>query len=94
MDGGAWRATVYGVAKSWTRLRDFSLTHCADRVGESHSFFSLQGKVPMQSPTTTKYAAESPTFGELTGVSTTKLSWISPAPWESQLCAHSISHAS
>ena len=22
MDGGAWRATVHGVAKSWTRLSD------------------------------------------------------------------------
>ena len=22
MDRGAWRATVYGVAKSWTRLSD------------------------------------------------------------------------
>ena len=29
MDGGAWWATVHGVAKSWTRLSDFthSLTH-------------------------------------------------------------------
>ena len=26
MDGGAWRATVHGVAKSWTRLSDFTLT--------------------------------------------------------------------
>ena len=25
MDGGAWRATVHGVAKSWTRLSDFHL---------------------------------------------------------------------
>ena len=24
MDGGAWEATVHGVAKSWTRLSDFS----------------------------------------------------------------------
>ena len=24
MDGGAWQATVHGVAKSWTQLRDFS----------------------------------------------------------------------
>ena len=23
MDGGAWQATVHGVAKSWTRLSDF-----------------------------------------------------------------------
>ena len=27
MDGGAWKATVYGVAKSWTRLNDFTFTH-------------------------------------------------------------------
>ena len=26
MDGGAWWATVYGVAKSQTRLRDFTFT--------------------------------------------------------------------
>ena len=24
MDGGAWRAIVHGVAKSWTRLSDFT----------------------------------------------------------------------
>ena len=29
MDRGAWRATVHGVAKSWTRLRDF--THRSKR---------------------------------------------------------------
>ena len=27
MDGGAWRATVYGVAKSRTRLSDFTSLH-------------------------------------------------------------------
>ena len=26
MDGGAWQATVHGVAKSQTRLRDFTFT--------------------------------------------------------------------
>ena len=26
MDGGAWQATVHGIAKSWTRLRDFTFT--------------------------------------------------------------------
>ena len=26
MDGGAWWAAVHGVAKSWTRLRDFTST--------------------------------------------------------------------
>ena len=33
MDGGAWWATVHGVAKSWTRLRDVTFTfifHCTD----------------------------------------------------------------
>ena len=24
MDGGAWQATVHGVAESWTRLSDFT----------------------------------------------------------------------
>ena len=27
MDGGAWWAAVHGVAKSWTRLNDFTFTH-------------------------------------------------------------------
>ena len=26
MDGGAWEAAVHGVAKSWTRLSDFTFT--------------------------------------------------------------------
>ena len=26
MDGGAWSAAVHGVAKSWTRLSDFTFT--------------------------------------------------------------------
>ena len=26
MDGGTWWATVYAVAKSWTRLSDFTFT--------------------------------------------------------------------
>ena len=26
MDGGAWQATVHGVAKSWTRLSEFTFT--------------------------------------------------------------------
>ena len=26
MDGGAWKASVHGVAKSWTRLSDFTFT--------------------------------------------------------------------
>ena len=27
MNGGAWWATVHGVAKSWTRLSDFTSLH-------------------------------------------------------------------
>ena len=27
MDGGAWWATVHGVAESWTRLSDFTCFH-------------------------------------------------------------------
>ena len=27
MDGGAWWAAVHGVAKSWTRLSDFTFMH-------------------------------------------------------------------
>ena len=27
MDGGAWKAAVHEVAKSWTRLGDFTFTH-------------------------------------------------------------------
>ena len=27
MDGGAWLAAVHGVAKSWTRLSDFTFMH-------------------------------------------------------------------
>ena len=26
MDGGAWWAAVHGIAKSWTRLSDFTVT--------------------------------------------------------------------
>ena len=27
MDGGTWQAAVHGVARSWTRLRDFTFMH-------------------------------------------------------------------
>jgi len=32
-DGGAWQATVQGVTKSWTRLRDFTCTFLSDLSG-------------------------------------------------------------
>ena len=40
MDGGAWWATVHGVTKSQTRLRDFTLFRFLDRIiGTITSFF-------------------------------------------------------
>ena len=35
MDGGAWWATVHGVAKSWTRLSDFTSLHFTSNASES-----------------------------------------------------------
>ena len=40
MDRGAWKATVHGVAKSWTQLSDFSLTfhfHALEKEMATHS---------------------------------------------------------
>ena len=40
MDRGAWRAAVHGVAKSWTRLRDFTFTfhfHALEKEMATHS---------------------------------------------------------
>ena len=40
MDGGAWKAAVYGVAKSWTRLSDFTFTfhfHALEKEMATHS---------------------------------------------------------
>ena len=40
MDGGAWWAEVHGVAKSWTRLSDFTFTfhfHALDEEMATHS---------------------------------------------------------
>ena len=33
MDGGAWLATVGGVAKSWTQLSDFTFSHLIKGFG-------------------------------------------------------------
>ena len=35
MDRGTWWATVYGVAKSWTRLSDFTQSKCECKSGRS-----------------------------------------------------------
>ena len=48
MDGGAWRATVHGVAKSQTRLSDFTFTfhfHALEKEMATHSSV-LAWKVP------------------------------------------------
>ena len=40
MDGGAWSATVHGVARSWTRLSDFTFTfhfHALEKEMATHS---------------------------------------------------------
>ena len=40
MDGGAWWATVHGVAKSWTQLSDFPFTfhfHALEKEMATHS---------------------------------------------------------
>ena len=36
MDGGAWWATVHGIPKSWTRLRDFTFTFTPIKPGDGH----------------------------------------------------------
>ena len=40
MDGGAWKAEVHGVAKSWTRVSDFTFTfhfHALEKEMAPHS---------------------------------------------------------
>ena len=40
MDGGTWKAAVHGVAKSWTRLSDFTFTfhfHALEKEMATHS---------------------------------------------------------
>ena len=51
MDGGAWKAAVHGVARSQTRLSDFTFTHWRRKwqptpvflPGESQGWGSLVG---------------------------------------------------
>ena len=40
MDGGAWKAAVQGVARSWTQLSDFTFTfhfHALEKEMAAHS---------------------------------------------------------
>ena len=48
MDGGAWWAAVHGVAKSWTRLSDFTFPfhlHALEKEMATHSSV-LAGRAP------------------------------------------------
>jgi len=48
IDRGAWEATVHGVMKSWTRLRDFTFTfhfHALEKEMATHSS-TLAWKIP------------------------------------------------
>ena len=48
MDGGAWCAAIHGVAKSWTRLRDFTFTfhfHALEKEMATH-FRVLAWRIP------------------------------------------------
>ena len=42
MDGEAWWATVHGVAKSWTRLSDFTFFHCPQGTQSSAEKTGMQ----------------------------------------------------
>ena len=49
MDGGAWWAAVHGVAKSGTRLSDFTLTfhfHALEKEMATHSIGSMSLENP------------------------------------------------
>ena len=48
MDGGAWKAAVHKVAKSWTRLSDFTFTFHFHALGkENHMDKSLLSRRPL-----------------------------------------------
>ena len=50
MDGGAWKAAVHGVAKSWTQLCDFTFTfhfHALEKEMATHSSV-LAWRIPGQ----------------------------------------------
>ena len=55
-------------------------SHSYSKTGFSAFPRTDQGKARTQSPTTTNYAVEFPTFGEIAGVSTSGVQWIKPRP--------------
>ena len=53
MDGGAWWAAVHGIAKSWTRLSDFTFTfhfHALEKGMAPHSSVLAWGITGMGEP--------------------------------------------
>ena len=46
MDGGAWQATVHGVAKNWTRLSNFKDFLVAKMVENLPVIQETQGSIP------------------------------------------------
>ena len=48
MDGGAWQAAVHGVAKSWTRLSNFTFTFHFDALEKAMATHSsvLAWRIP------------------------------------------------
>ena len=52
MDGGAWKAAVHGVARSWTQLSDFTFTfhfHALEKEMAAHSSGVLNVFLPGES---------------------------------------------
>ena len=43
MEGGSWWATVHGVAKSWTRLSDFTFFHF-----QTYQVFLIRGHIILE----------------------------------------------
>ena len=52
MDGGAWWATVHGVAKSWTQLSDFTFTFTLTEVSIRPKLQLLSGRARRQTQVT------------------------------------------
>ena len=44
MDRGAWRATVHGIAKSWTQLKQLSLLAHTYTAGGNVNWYSHYGE--------------------------------------------------
>ena len=61
MEGGAWQATVHGVAKSWTWLRDWAYTYT--ELGLSERWLGLCR--PLSTPTPLRRGSAFPLLGQL-----------------------------